>query len=114
MFSKKTLSGVLESPNYPGDYPTNITCIWKIKPSKNRRILVIIPDIDIPKEDKCGDQLVMRKSSKSYTIHSTTVNGEIKGPGSETIKCHRVLQIIIFTNIRYFDCSPIKTISRTV
>lgn len=67
VFSKKTLSGVLESPNYPGDYPTNISCIWKIKPSKNRRILVIIPDIDLPKEDKCGDKLVLRKSKNPYS-----------------------------------------------
>ena len=64
VFNKKTLRGVLESPNYPGDYPTNVSCVWKIRPSNNRRILVIIPDVDLQKADKCGDKLVMRKSSK--------------------------------------------------
>ena len=64
VFNKKTLRGVLESPNYPGDYPTNVSCVWKIRPSNNRRILVIIPDVDLEKADKCGDKLVMRKSSK--------------------------------------------------
>lgn len=67
VFSKKTLQGVLESPNYPGEYPTNVSCVWKIKPSNNRRILVIIPDVELPKEDKCGDKLVMRKSKNPYS-----------------------------------------------
>lgn len=76
VFSKKTLQGVLESPNYPGEYPTNVSCVWKIKPSNNRRILVIIPDVELPKEDKCGDKLVMRKSSKIF-LTSVAVSPEL-------------------------------------
>lgn len=58
------LFGFIESPNYPGNYPNNRECIWKIKPGKKRRILVIIPEIFLPQEDKCGDKLVMRQSSE--------------------------------------------------
>lgn len=58
------LQGFIQSPNYPGNYPNNMECVWKIKPSKKRRILVIIPEVFLPREDKCGDSLVMRKSSE--------------------------------------------------
>lgn len=56
--------GVIESPNYPGNYPNNIDCTWIVKPGKGRRLLVIVPDVKIA-NDNCGDYLVMRKSSKS-------------------------------------------------
>ncbi|KAL3842048.1 hypothetical protein ACJMK2_020113 [Sinanodonta woodiana] len=59
--------GLIESPNYPGEYPNNVTCTWKIKPDKGRRILVIIPEAVIPKADKCGDSLIMRKSKSPYS-----------------------------------------------
>lgn len=59
------LQGYIESPNYPGNYPNNVECIWKIKPGRKRRVLVIIPEIFIAKEDNCGDMLVLRKSSES-------------------------------------------------
>ncbi|XP_071100051.1 signal peptide, CUB and EGF-like domain-containing protein 1 isoform X2 [Haliotis cracherodii] len=60
--------GVIETPNYPGDYPIDIRCTWKIKPDKRRRILVIIPEIYLREDDKCGDVLVMRKSKSPYSL----------------------------------------------
>ncbi|KAK3102414.1 hypothetical protein FSP39_011233 [Pinctada imbricata] len=67
------LQGFIQSPNYPGHYPNNRECVWKIKPGKKRRILVIIPEVFLPKEDKCGDILVFRKSKKpsSLTTYET-------------------------------------------
>jgi hypothetical protein len=56
--------GFIQSPNYPGDYPSNVECTWTIVPEKGRRILVVIPEIYLSKEDKCGDQLIMRKSGE--------------------------------------------------
>ncbi|XP_052801890.1 signal peptide, CUB and EGF-like domain-containing protein 1 isoform X2 [Mya arenaria] len=70
VFSKDGFEGVIESPNYPGDYPTNVTCVWKIRPAKDRRILVIIPQVSLPKADKCGDKLVMRKSKNEFSTVS--------------------------------------------
>ncbi|ESO97498.1 hypothetical protein LOTGIDRAFT_181491 [Lottia gigantea] len=54
--------GVIETPNYPGNYPINVGCTWKIKPEKHRRILIIIPQIELEANGKCGDRLVIRKS----------------------------------------------------
>ncbi|CAG5126622.1 unnamed protein product, partial [Candidula unifasciata] len=62
--------GVLESPNYPGNYPINIECVWKIRPEKQRRILIIIPKIELGDGEDCGDKVVMRKS-KSPQSQST-------------------------------------------
>ncbi|KAH9494974.1 Signal peptide, CUB and EGF-like domain-containing protein 1, partial [Bulinus truncatus] len=62
--------GVLESPNYPGNYPVNIECVWKIKPQKQRRILIIIPKIELADKDQCGDIIIMRKSKNPYSQNS--------------------------------------------
>lgn len=67
VFNKRAVKGIIESPNYPGDYPVNVTCVWKIRPSNGRRILVIIPEVNLQKSDKCGDKLVMRKSKNEFS-----------------------------------------------
>ena len=79
--------GYFRSPNYPGDYPSNVDCVWKISAEKGRRILIIIPELELaaapaapaasaaaaaaagPTADRrdaaaqlCRDSLVMRKS----------------------------------------------------
>lgn len=61
-------TGYIESPNYPGDYPSNVDCVWTINPPHKRRILIVVPEIFLPIEDECGDVLVMRKSGiKTYS-----------------------------------------------
>uniref|UniRef100_A0A8B9JUF5 Signal peptide, CUB domain, EGF-like 1 n=1 Tax=Astyanax mexicanus TaxID=7994 RepID=A0A8B9JUF5_ASTMX len=60
--------GYIESPNYPGDYPSNVDCVWTITPPNKRRILIVVPEIFLPIEDECGDVLVMRKSSQPTSI----------------------------------------------
>uniref|UniRef100_A0A3B5Q2U3 Signal peptide, CUB domain, EGF-like 2 n=1 Tax=Xiphophorus maculatus TaxID=8083 RepID=A0A3B5Q2U3_XIPMA len=66
-------SGYIESPNYPGNYPSNIECTWTINPPPKRRVLIVVPEIYLPIEDECGDYLVMRKSSlpNSVTTYET-------------------------------------------
>ena len=54
--------GYIESPNYPGNYPANAECEWQITPPKGRKVIVVVSEIFLPKEDECGDLLVMRKS----------------------------------------------------
>ncbi|XP_069048989.1 signal peptide, CUB and EGF-like domain-containing protein 1 isoform X2 [Lepisosteus oculatus] len=61
-------TGYIESPNYPGDYPANVDCIWNINPPPKRRILIVVPEIFLPIEDECGDVLVMRKSALPTSI----------------------------------------------
>jgi len=53
------LHGVIESPNYPGEYPINSRCTWTIRPPKNRRLLLVIPEIFLPGGD-CEDSLIMK------------------------------------------------------
>lgn len=60
--------GFIQSPNWPGLYPSNIECTWKITPEKGRRILVVVPEIHLASEDKCKDSLVMRKSASPYSL----------------------------------------------
>jgi len=62
--------GFIQSPNWPGDYPHDVECLWTIAPQKGRRILVVIPEIFLASRDKCGDKLVMRKSSSPYSLTS--------------------------------------------
>uniref|UniRef100_A0A665W938 Signal peptide, CUB and EGF-like domain-containing protein 2 n=1 Tax=Echeneis naucrates TaxID=173247 RepID=A0A665W938_ECHNA len=65
--------GYIESPNYPGNYPANVECIWNINPPSKRKILIVVPEIFLPSEDECGDVLVMRKnwSATSITTYET-------------------------------------------
>lgn len=68
------LMGYIESPNYPGDYPSNVNCVWTINPPNKRRILIVVPEIFLPIEDECGDVLVMRKSGMVYLSFWMLVN----------------------------------------
>ncbi|XP_078719814.1 signal peptide, CUB and EGF-like domain-containing protein 2 isoform X3 [Lampetra fluviatilis] len=61
-------TGFIESPNYPGDYPSNVECTWNISPPQNRRILIVVPEIFLPIDDECGDYLVMRKTASPYSV----------------------------------------------
>uniref|UniRef100_A0A8C2KVM1 Signal peptide, CUB and EGF-like domain-containing protein 3 n=1 Tax=Cyprinus carpio TaxID=7962 RepID=A0A8C2KVM1_CYPCA len=60
--------GYIESPNYPGNYPANVECIWTINPPHKRKILIVVPEIFLPSEDECGDVLVMRKNGSATSI----------------------------------------------
>ncbi|XP_069484230.1 signal peptide, CUB and EGF-like domain-containing protein 1 isoform X3 [Ambystoma mexicanum] len=66
-------TGYIESPNYPGNYPANVECVWTLNPPPKRRILIVVPEIFLPIEDDCGDVLVMRKSAlpSSITTYET-------------------------------------------
>ncbi|XP_068125509.1 signal peptide, CUB and EGF-like domain-containing protein 3 isoform X2 [Hyperolius riggenbachi] len=61
-------TGFLESPNYPGNYPSNVECTWNINPPPKRKILLVVPEIFLPSEDECGDVLVMRKNATPSSI----------------------------------------------
>lgn len=84
------LQGFIQSPNYPGNYPNNMECVWKIKPSKKRRILVIIPEVFLRREDKCGDSLVMRKSKKASSLTTYEACESTEKPIAFTSQTHRL------------------------
>lgn len=39
--------GDLTSPNYPQNYPNNITCVWKIQSLKDRHIYLFFRDFEL-------------------------------------------------------------------
>lgn len=63
-------SGFLESPNWPGPYPADVECTWKITAEKGRRILIVIPEVHLANSGRtrCEDALVMRKSGSPNSI----------------------------------------------
>lgn len=69
-------TGYIESPNYPGNYPAGVECVWNINPPPKRKILIVVPEIFLPSEDECGDVLVMRKNCG--WLHSWTREGQSK------------------------------------
>ncbi|XP_037787619.1 signal peptide, CUB and EGF-like domain-containing protein 1 [Penaeus monodon] len=73
------LSGVFETPNYPGNYPNNARCTWIVKPAKGRKVLVVVPEIRLS-HDQCGDYLVLRKSKSPYSTVSYETCSSVDRP----------------------------------
>lgn len=57
--------GYIETPNFPGDYPANVDCTWHIKPPRGRKVIFVVSEIFLRKEDQCGDIVVIRKTGKT-------------------------------------------------
>uniref|UniRef100_H2ZN49 CUB domain-containing protein n=1 Tax=Ciona savignyi TaxID=51511 RepID=H2ZN49_CIOSA len=64
------LHGVIESPNYPGNYPINSHCTWVLRTPKRRKLLVVVPEIFLPFDDNCGDYLIMKTTSSKVVFQS--------------------------------------------
>lgn len=70
---KDVTQGSIVSPNWPGNYPTNSDCTWEVIPEKNRKILIVIPEIDLDSSSKtqlCGDKLIMRRTGEPLELSS--------------------------------------------
>lgn len=63
-----TSQGFITSPNWPGDYPANAQCTWEITPERNKRILIVIPQVLLGNQTDrlCRDILVMRQSGDFF------------------------------------------------
>lgn len=76
-FSTKTLtatSGVISSPNWPQDYPSNRDCYWKIEVGNNRGIKIAFMDFVLEDDFSCKDDKVKVKEGgdhKSYNKADT-------------------------------------------
>ncbi|XP_072480832.1 scavenger receptor cysteine-rich domain-containing protein DMBT1 [Notamacropus eugenii] len=40
-------SGIISSPNYPGNYPNNVNCVWDIEASNNHRVTIVFQDVQL-------------------------------------------------------------------
>ena len=63
-FYTKDGLGILESPNFPGEYPAGAECHWRVRPGRNKRVLVIISNIEL--DENCGDVLTIRKTGNIF------------------------------------------------
>jgi hypothetical protein len=45
-------SGVIESPNFPNEYPPNLNCAWKIVVSKGNKINLQFTEFDLEHENQ--------------------------------------------------------------
>eukprot|EP00094_Tigriopus_californicus_P002299 TCALIF_02220-PA protein Name:"Similar to scube2 Signal peptide, CUB and EGF-like domain-containing protein 2 (Danio rerio)" AED:0.11 eAED:0.11 QI:0/0.5/0.6/1/1/1/5/66/255 len=64
-FYTKDGLGILESPNFPGEYPSSVECHWRVRPGRNKRVLVIISNIQL--DEECSDLLTIRKTDRPQT-----------------------------------------------
>ena len=39
---------VLESPNYPGDFPVSAACHWRVAPGQEESLLILLPYLSLP------------------------------------------------------------------
>uniref|UniRef100_A0A5S6QI65 Signal peptide, CUB and EGF-like domain-containing protein 2 n=1 Tax=Trichuris muris TaxID=70415 RepID=A0A5S6QI65_TRIMR len=62
----RTSNGLFESPNYPNNYPANVSCSWYLKAPKGRRILIFVLDLDLA-DDHCNDYFVIRKNRSALS-----------------------------------------------
>ncbi len=69
-------NGKFSSPNYPKNYPINMTCRWTIKTVPNSRILINFTDFKVEKNKKClYDYLLIRDSRNGWGVISSKYCG---------------------------------------
>lgn len=73
-------TGYIQSPNFPGEYPANAECIWHIRAEPGRKIIMVVPEIFLRRQDDCGDQLVMRKTAVQSSTMSFRTCGNVSRP----------------------------------
>ena len=49
---------VLESPNYPGHFPTSTSCHWRVAPGQEESLLILLPYLALP--PSCSHTLTIR------------------------------------------------------
>jgi len=61
--------GVIESPNFPSNYSSNVNCEWNIVAPSNRKILILIPEMNIYYNDNrgCEDVLSIVKNENGLS-----------------------------------------------
>ncbi|KAM9852144.1 discoidin, CUB and LCCL domain-containing protein 1 [Aulostomus maculatus] len=62
-----TDSGTLASPNYPGTYPSNTWCKWRLRVPEGRTLRLLFGDFDVEKSSGCsnGSLLITDKNGEA-------------------------------------------------
>nr|XP_057940312.1 discoidin, CUB and LCCL domain-containing protein 1 [Doryrhamphus excisus] len=69
-----TESGTLASQNYPGTYPSNTWCKWKLRVPEGRKLRLLFGDFDIESSRGCSNGSLI-VTDKSGTLHLGPVCG---------------------------------------
>ena len=71
-----TPTGVITSPNYPGQYPHRRICIWKIRVAEGRRVTLTFDEFDLEAHPRCLYDYVTvscKSSPSKVTIYSIII-----------------------------------------
>jgi hypothetical protein len=52
---------IVESPNYPAQFPAQTSCHWKVQPGQQGSLLLILPSLSLPPH--CSHTLSVRKTA---------------------------------------------------
>ena len=58
--------GIINSPGYPGNYPKNRDCVWRISVNPGNNIVLAFADLDLERHTNCSfDHLMIRDGSSN-------------------------------------------------
>merc|ERR1719210_3068523 len=67
--------GIMESPNYPRQFPTGAECRWRVSPGHTRRVLLILPRLSLPPD--CSSSFTVSRSDKGKSSTVLSVQEEL-------------------------------------
>lgn len=62
-FHTKDGLGIMESPNFPRQFPRSVSCRWRIRPGHTKRVLLILPQLNLPSD--CSSKLEIRREAET-------------------------------------------------
>ena len=65
---KQDETGVIESPNFPGNYPHNRNCEWRITLQNGRQVLLNVTSFNIELDSGCEYDYLEIRYSKTWSI----------------------------------------------
>jgi len=75
-FYTKEGVGIMESPNYPLEFPAGSSCRWRVSPGHTRRVLLVLPRLALPPD--CSASITVTRGDvgggEAATILSTCVS----------------------------------------
>lgn len=70
-FYAKEGVGIMESPNYPRNFPTGGECRWRVSPGHTRRVLLILPRLTLPPDCSASFTVSRSELGQSSTVFSS-------------------------------------------
>nr|CAB3265904.1 signal peptide, CUB and EGF-like domain-containing protein 2 [Phallusia mammillata] len=68
--ARTNYGGMIETPNYPGNYTGNSNCRWVVRLSHKKSVLVFIPEISLPDDSRDCIRVKTRKEREIYLLRT--------------------------------------------